>query len=343
MNPLHSRHTGIRPWLYPGIGLLVLLLFAADLMSGSVAIPWRQVLAGFSGDGGPDPVYRDILLRLRLPRAATALLAGAALSLCGLQMQTLFRNPLADPYILGISSGAGLGVACFVMGSAWLGSGILSGFGTVSAAWAGALAFTLLILWASARLKDNLSLLIFGVMLGSVGSAVISLLQYVSDAESLKNYVLWSMGSFSGLSGGQVLLLAALVTAGTGISLSNIKALNALLLGETYAHSLGMNLHRLRWKILLSVALLAGSVTAFCGPIGFIGIAVPHIARMLFRDADHRRLMPATLLLGCAVMLLADIIAQWPGSSAIIPINTVCALLGIPVIILIILKQKHEA
>jgi iron complex transport system permease protein len=217
----------------------------------------------------------------------------------------------------------------------------MDGASAILPAWAGAFLFTALILWASARLKDNLSLLIFGVMLGSVGSAIISLLQYISKAEALKNYVLWSMGSFSGTDLQQVGILAGLCLVGILLSFSNIKNLNVLYSGEQYAISLGLSPRRMRRRILLAVAILAGSTTAFCGPIGFVGIAVPHIARILLRDADHRRLMPATLLCGCAIMLLADCIAQLPGSTGIIPINTVTALLGIPVILIIILKQPE--
>lgn len=341
--PGRRRHA--QGLLYGFIGLAIVGLFVLDLYSGTASISLKEVLLTLVGKGSGNALFENILFQFRLPRALTALLAGAALSLCGLQMQTLFRNPLADPYILGISSGSGLGVGVFLMGlSAWGLHSLpswLTGATTILPAWAGAFLFTALILWASSRLKDNLSLLIFGVMLGSVGSAVISLLQYVSQAEALKNYVLWSMGSFSGTDLSQVGILAGLTLVGIVLSFSNTKNLNVLHLGEQYAISLGLSPKKMRRRILLAVAILAGSTTAFCGPIGFVGIAVPHIARILFRDADHRRLLPATLLTGCCVMLLADCIAQLPGSSGIIPINTVCALLGIPVILMIILKQPE--
>lgn len=331
--------------LYGLLSLTIVVLFVLDLYSGTATISMNELLHTLLGTGNGNTLHENILLQFRLPRALTALLAGAALSLCGLQMQTLFRNPLADPYILGISSGSGLGVGFFLMGlSAWgIHSlpGWMDGASAILPAWAGAFLFTALILWASARLKDNLSLLIFGVMLGSVGSAIISLLQYISKAEALKNYVLWSMGSFSGTDLQQVGILAGLCLVGILLSFSNIKNLNVLYSGEQYAISLGLSPRRMRRRILLAVAILAGSTTAFCGPIGFVGIAVPHIARILLRDADHRRLMPATLLCGCAIMLLADCIAQLPGSTGIIPINTVTALLGIPVILMIILKQPE--
>lgn len=274
----------------------------------------------------------------------TALLTGTALSVCGLQMQTLFRNPLADPYILGISSGAGLGVALFTMGFSAFGitfsSSLLSSIGTVASAWLGAFGVTLLILLVSGKLKDNISLLIFGIMTASVSGALISLIQYFSSSSDLKLYVLWTMGSFSGLSYTKIGIMSILVITGLAISIYNIKDLNALLLGEAYAKSLGVNIKMTRARILVATTLLAGSVTAFCGPVGFIGIAVPHIARMTFRDANHKTLLPATAIIGASLMLLADSISQVPGRPEVLPINTVSALIGIPVIFAIIFKNK---
>lgn len=307
-------------------------------------LPVKDIFGALSGGDAPGFV-KDIIFTYRLPKVITALLAGAALSVCGLQMQTLFRNPLADPYILGISSGAGLGVAVFVMGFSAFGinisQGLLSNIGIAASAWSGAFGVTLLLLLVSSRLKDNISLLIFGIMLGSVVSALISLLQYFSASSALKVFILWTMGSFAGLNPLQLQIMFILILAGSVISVRNIKDLNALLAGELYAKSLGVNLERTRRRILVATTLLAGSVTAFCGPIGFIGIAVPHIARLIFRNANHRILLPATALIGSAVMILADTIAQLPGQSGVIPINTVSALIGVPVILYIILKSSR--
>ncbi len=315
-----------------------------NLILGSVILPFKDILSALSGGDAPGFV-EDIIFTYRLPKLLTALLAGAALSVCGLQMQTLFRNPLADPYILGISSGAGLGVAIFVMGFSAFGinisQGLFSNLGIAASAWVGAFGVTLLLLLVSSRLKDNVSLLIFGIMLGSVVSAIISLLQYFSASSALKVFILWTMGSFAGLNPLQLWIMFVLVLAGFAISVRNIKDLNALLAGETYAKSLGVNLERTRKRILVATTLLAGSVTAFCGPIGFIGIAVPHIARLVFRDANHRVLVPATALIGSVIMVFADTVAQLPGQSGVIPINTVSALIGVPVILYIILKSTR--
>jgi iron complex transport system permease protein len=274
----------------------------------------------------------------------TALLAGMALSVCGVQMQTLFRNPLADPYVLGISSGAGLGVAFFVMGTSALGTYTpfpwLSDLGTAAFAWIGALAVMLLIVAASKRLKSNMTLLVLGIMIGSAGSALIGLIQYFSDAPALKSYVLWTMGSLGNVTGNRLLIMSGLCLTGLLISVFNIKDLNVLLMGEQYARSLGIKLSWVRNKIFVATTLLAGSVTAFCGPIGFIGIAVPHISRMIFNNANHRIMIPASALTGSCMMILADIISQLPGSQSVLPVNTVAALMGIPVIIYVIFKNR---
>jgi len=267
------------------------------------------------------------------------------LSVCGVQMQTLFRNPLADPYVMGISSGGGLGVAFFVMGSSLFSIGQRSvpwlfDLGTAAFSWLGALAVMLLVMAASRRLKSNMSLLILGIMIGSAASALIGLIQYFSDAPALKSYMLWTMGSFGNVTGDRLLIMTALCLSGLLLSVYNIKDLNVLLMGEQYAQNLGISLSRVRNRIFLATTLLAGSVTAFCGPIGFIGIAVPHMARMLFRNANHRVMIPASALTGACVMILADIISQLPGTQSVLPVNTVAALMGIPVIIYVIFKNR---
>jgi len=273
-------------------------------------------------------------------------MVGVSLSVSGLQMQTVFRNPLADPYVLGISSGAGLGVALFVLGTGfWMASGALlwlKEFGTAAAGFIGAMSTLAIILMISVRLRNAMTILIFGIMIGGAVSAVVGLLQYFSTASSLRMYVLWTMGSFSNVSPQQLSLLFASVVVGLIIAILSIKNLNALLPGDTYAQSTGMNVRRARSIIFISAGLLAGSVTAFCGPIGFIGIAVPHVARRTFRDANHVLLIPASILIGACVMLLSDIISQLPGSGNVLPINTITALMGIPVILLIIFRTQRN-
>ena len=323
--------------------LLLLLFMIADIFLGSVRLPAAEVWSALLSEESSDFVYK-IVWNFRIPKMITALLAGMALSVCGVQMQTLFRNPLADPYVLGISSGAGLGVAFFVMGTSLFGIQALipwlSDLGTAAFAWIGALSVMLLIVAASKRLKSNMTLLILGVMIGSAGSALIGLIQYFSNAPALKSYILWTMGSFGNVTGNRLLIMSGLCLTGLLISVFNIKDLNVLLMGEQYARNLGINISWVRNRIFVATTLLAGSVTAFCGPIGFIGIAVPHISRMIFNNANHRIMIPASALTGSCMMILADIISQLPGSQRVVPVNTVTALMGIPVIIYVIFKNR---
>ena len=314
--------------------VLLAIVFAADLVLGSAGLGLEEL---FSTDVG-----RDILFSFRLPKALVAMVCGAALAVCGLQMQTLFRNPLADPYILGVSSGAGLGVALYLMGTSLLGASksmLVNSLGSAGAALAGALLVTLLLLYVSGRVKGSLTLLVFGVMIGFIASAMVNLLQYASNAHSLKAYVLWTMGSFAALDGIQITVLFVLVALGLILAVWNIKDLNAMLPGEEYAAAVGLNIKRIRTRILISTTLLSGAVTAFCGPVGFLGIAVPHIARFIFRNADHRVLLPSSALLGAVLTVFADTLSELPGTGSVIPINTVAALLGIPVIIAILLRR----
>ncbi|MBP5391910.1 MAG: iron ABC transporter permease [Bacteroidales bacterium] len=307
---------------------------AADLVLGSASLSVRDL---FTTDLG-----KDILVNFRIPKAVVALVSGMALAVCGLQMQTLFRNPLADPYILGVSSGAGLGVALYIMGTSLMGGGggsVLNSLGSAGAALAGAAVVTVLIMYVSNRVKGSLTLLIFGVMIGFIASALVNLLQYTSNAHSLKAYVLWTMGSFAALDWLKIGILCALVLIGLVLAVMNIKDLNAILPGDSYASSMGLDVKRIRMRILVSTTLLSGAVTAFCGPIGFLGIAVPHIARFIFRNADHRVLLPASALLGGCLTLLADTLSELPGTGSVIPINTVAALLGIPVILVILFRK----
>ena len=318
-------------------------LFLLDLMTGDVTLPAADVWAALTGSGD-DALTAHIVRSVRLVRGVVAVLVGLSLSVSGLQMQTLFRNPLADPYILGVSASAGLGVALFIMGGSALGinlgSAAFQTFGIAGAAMAGSILLLLLILAVSEKLKDNLSLLIFGIMVSSIASALINLLQYASNESALKMYVVWTLGSFTGLKSSQLLILAVLSVAGIILSVYNIKDLNAIMLGEQYADAAGINTKRVKIRIIVATTLLAGGITAFCGPIGFIGIAVPHIARMIYKDADHKVLIPASAILGGGMMLIADTLSQLPESGNIIPINTMAALLGIPVIFAIIIKNR---
>ena len=316
---------------------LVVVLFAADMMVGSVGISAKDVLAALMGGG--DPVTRKIVIDIRLMKAIGAILAGAALSVSGLQMQTLFRNPLAGPYVLGVSSGASLGVALFILGAPLLGIGgsaWLSTVGVAGAAWIGAAAILAVVAAVSQRIKDIMVILILGMMASSGVSAIVQILQYMSNEEALKSFVIWTMGSLGDVTTSQLALVAPAIIAGLIISVSVIKPLNLLLLGESYARTMGLNIRRTRSLILLSTTLLAGTVTAFCGPIGFIGLAIPHVARILFCDADHRTLLPAAALTGAVSLLICDIISK----ILVLPVNTITALLGIPIVIWVVIRNK---
>ena len=319
-------------------GVLAAVLFVVDLSVGAVPIPIREVLAALTGSGN-DPVTTKIILNIRLLKAVVALLAGAALAVSGLQMQTLFRNPLAGPYVLGISSGASLGVAIFLLGAPLLGltgHPLISTLGIAGAAWIGSALILMLIAAVSRRIKDIMVILILGMMFSSGVGAVVQILQYLSNEAALKSFVVWTMGSLGEVTLGQLGLLLPAVVLGLVLAVAVIKPLNLLLLGENYARTMGLDIRRSRQLIFLSTTLLAGTVTAFCGPIGFIGLAVPHVARILFADADHRILVPASILTGIVVMLLCDVLAK----LLTFPINTITALLGIPIVIWVVIRNK---
>lgn len=325
------------------LALLLVLLFVASLLLGSVSLQVKEVLGVLFGQEA-DPQTRILVTHFRLPKAITALIVGAALSASGLQMQTLFRNPLAGPYVLGISSGASLGVSLFLLGAPLLevsvASETLRNIGVVGSAWVGAALILAVIMAVSVRLKDIMAILILGMMFGSAASAIVQILQYLSPDSALKSFVVWTMGSLSGVSLQQLGIMSGIVVAGLALSIYLIKPLNLLLLGENYARTMGLNIRWIRFLLFASTTLLAGTVTAFCGPIGFIGIAVPHVARMLTGNADHRILMPASMLMGSVTMLLCDIIAQLPGHEMVLPVNTITALLGIPIIVLVIVRNR---
>lgn len=317
----------------------VAVLFAADIAVGSVSIPIRDVWAALTG-GECDPTTARIIRDIRLMKAVVALVAGASLAVSGLQMQTLFRNPLAGPYVLGVSSGASLGVALFILGAPMLGltgHAWLSSLGVAGAAWIGAAATLALVAAISTRIKDIMVILILGMMISSGVSAIVQILQYLSAEEALKSFVVWTMGSLGDVTATQLALLLPAVAAGAALGVAAIKSLNMLLLGENYARSMGLDLRRSRSIILLSTTLLAGTVTAFCGPIGFIGLAMPHVARVIFRNADHRTLMPAAALTGAASLLLCDMVAK----LLALPVNSITALLGIPVVVWVVVRNRN--
>ena len=323
--------------LFALLAVLCAVLFVVDVAVGSISIPFADVVNVLLGKGSAE--MRSIVLDIRLVRALTAILAGAALSVSGLQMQILFRNPLAGPYVLGVSAGASLGVALFLLGAPLLGVAIspaLQSIGTAGAAWIGSAVVLLLVVALSRRIKDIMVMLILGIMLSSGVGAVVEILQYFSNEASLKSYVVWTMGSLGDITANQLALLAPIVMAGLAMAVATIKPMNMLLAGERYAASMGLNISRTRTVVLTATTLLAGTVTAFCGPIGFVGIAVPHIARMLFRSADHRILLPGTILAGVVMLLVGDIVAKYFA----LPINTITALMGIPIVIYIVTRRR---
>lgn len=307
-----------------------------DLASGSVAIPLRDVAAALTGGECPRATAR-IVIDIRLIKAIVALISGMALSVSGLQMQTLFRNPLAGPYVLGISSGASLGVAVFILGAPLLGlPSEITSIGTAGAAWIGAAAVLAVIGAVSHRVKDIMVILILGMMFSSGVSAVVQILQYLSRDESLKAFVIWTMGSLGDVTGRQLWIITAATVMGLILAVATVKPLNLLLFGEEYALSMGLDIRRSRTLVFISTTLLAGTVTAFCGPIGFIGLAIPHVARMAFADSDHRVLLPGAALTGGAVMLMCDIISK----LLTLPINAITALLGIPIVVWVVWKHS---
>jgi iron complex transport system permease protein len=324
---------------------MLILFFILDLFLGSVSIKPGEIIKAIFNNS--DDTTKIILTQFRLPKAVTALLVGIALSISGLQMQTLFRNPMAGPYVLGLSSGASLGVAFVILGfSADLSPESIKGFGNwaiAAASWTGAGLVMLLIMMISSRVKNIMTVLILGIMLSSAISAIVSIMQYFSNETMLKAYIIWTMGSLGNLTASQLNVMLLSVLIGVILSLISVKMLNALLLGEDYAKSIGLDVRRSRYVIIAGTSILAGTITAFCGPIGFIGIAVPHLARIIFRTSDHKVLIPGTILAGAIIMLVSDIISQMPGSDNVLPVNSVTALIGIPVVVWVILRdQKYR-
>jgi iron complex transport system permease protein len=326
------------------IGLLfaLIMLFMADILLGSTDLAASEVFRSLFGQGSRQGEM--IVMQFRLPRAFTALFAGAAMSVSGLIMQTLFRNPLAGPDVLGISSGAGLGVALTVLAFSPLFSFVADnapgGWSLILAACAGAGAVMIIILTVSLRMQDIMTVLIVGLLLASAISAAVSLMQYFSNETALKTYVIWTMGNLGNISWQQLRAMAIASTAGMFLAFMMVKPLNAMLMGETFSRTVGVRMKRTRVILLVAASVLAGSVTAFCGPLAFIGVAVPHITRLLLGTTDHRILMPGVAMTGAAILLLSDIISTAPGGGHIIPVNTVTSLIGIPVVLWIILGRR---
>ena len=335
-------------------GVKMLLLVAAiavllvvNVLIGTVHIPLGDVVSILTG-GTSDEIWTNIVLKSRLPQALTAVVAGAALAVSGLQMQTVFRNPLAGPSVLGISNGAALGVACVVLVSGQWGGVALSRMGYLGdaamtvAAIVGALAVLMLITWIAVRVKGNVTLLIIGVMIGYLANAIIGVLKFLSPEEDVKAFVVWGLGSFSRVSGEETVLFVVMTAILLPLAFLLVKPMNLLLLGDRYAANLGLNIRRSRMMVIASSGVLVALVTAYCGPIMFIGLAVPHLARALFRTSDHRTLMPATMLCGAALALLCNLIARMPGFEGALPVNSVTALVGAPIIGMVIFRRRKS-
>lgn len=330
--------------IYIGIAVSILLLFGLNLTTGSVQIPFTDVLDILCGRFAGKESWQYIILENRLPQALTALLCGASLSACGLMLQTAFRNPLAGPDVFGISSGAGLGVALVMLllgGTVSTSLFTVSGFlAILTAAFLGAITVTALILFLSTLVRNSVLLLIVGIMVGYVSSSAVSLLNFFASEEGVKSYMVWGMGNFGGVSMSHIPLFSLLCLVGITAALLLVKPLNILLLGPQYAESLGISTRRLRNLLLLIVGLLTAITTAFCGPISFIGLAIPHIARLLFRTDNHQVLLPGTILTGAAIALLCNFICFLPGEMGVIPLNAVTPLIGAPVIIYVIIQRR---
>ena len=324
--------------------LFILILFGLNLLIGSVNVPFKCVMGIIVGNKTENELWNYIVIENRLPQALTALCCGGALSASGLMLQTAFRNPLAGPGIFGINSGAALAVAVvmlFLGGSVSIETVNLSGFTAILfASFVGAMAVTFIILAFSTRVRNNVSLLIIGIMIGYLASSVISLLNFFATDQGVKSYLIWGLGSFGGVSLGNIPFFCTMVLVGLVCSLVLVKPLNALTLGEQYAQSLGVNVARTRFLLLAITGLLTAVTTAFCGPIAFIGLAVPHLARLLTGTEDHRTLLPATILLGCGVALLCSLLCYLPPNGSIIPINAITPLIGAPVIVYIMMKRR---
>lgn len=323
------------------LGLIVLFLFMLDIISGQIFISFSDIYKSFIKDSGQD-VLKSIILEIRIPKAIAAVVIGGGLAVSGLLLQTLFRNPLADPYILGISSGASLGVAIFMMagGYSLLQFAFLGVFSSALFASLGAFFITFLVISLASKVKNTVSLLLIGVMFGSLTTSVVALLQYFTKAELLQLFQIWTFGSLNAISWSHLSVIIPVVFTGIIASIGLIIPLNSILLNEKYASSLGVNIKKLRVQIIVITSLITGVTTAFAGPVGFVGMAVPHLSRNLLDSTNHRRLIPYSFFIGAALLLLCDILSQLPVFNTVIPINSVLALFGAPVVIWVIIKSS---
>ncbi|CAN1565755.1 FepD ABC-type Fe3+-siderophore transport system, permease component [Flavobacteriaceae bacterium] len=335
-----KRNTILFSLLFLGL----IFLFFVNISLGSITIPFKEIYTSLTGGQSSKSTWEYIIISYRLPKAITAVLVGMGLSISGLLMQTLFRNPLAGPYVLGLSSGASLGVAFVILGASllppFLSVILLSPYGIVLASTLGSTTVLLLVLLVSQRLRDTMAILIVGLMFGSFTSAIVGVLTYFSSAEQLQKFTFWSMGNLGNLSWSSIIILSVCVLLGLFLSLLSIKPLNALLLGENYAKSMGLNFNKARLIIILATSILAGSITAYAGPIAFIGLAVPHIAKLVFQTSNHSVLFWSTLLFGAAIMLVCDVVSQMPGMEVTLPINAITSILGAPVVIWLLVRKR---
>lgn len=330
--------------LFSSLSLTLLLTLLLNISLGQVAIPMKEVFSSLFGGNASKETWEYIIVNFRLPKAITAILVGIGLSISGLMMQTLFRNPLAGPYVLGLSSGSSLGVAFVILGSGFLpavfSQFLLSSYGIILASCIGSSLVLVMILIVSQRLRDTMSILIVGLMFSSFTGAIVSVFAYFSSAEQLQKYTFWSMGSIGNISWLNIWILSVCVCSGLLLSLLSLKSLDALLLGENYAKSMGLNISKARYIIIFATSILAGSITAFAGPIAFIGLAVPHLGKLLFQTSNHKVLFFATLLIGSILMLFCDTISQMPGFDFTLPINAITSIIGAPVVIWLIVNKK---
>jgi iron complex transport system permease protein len=330
--------------LFSSLLLLLLLTLLCNISLGQLAIPVKEIFKSLFGGNASKDTWEYIIINFRLPKAIVAILVGMGLSISGLLMQTLFRNPLAGPYVLGLSSGSSLGVAMVILGAGMVptfaAEFLLSSYGIILASCLGSFFVLIMVLIVSRKLRDTMTILIVGMMFSSFTSAIVGVLTYFTSAEQLQKYTFWSMGSIGNVSWQNILILAIAVIIGLLLSLVSLKPLDALLLGENYARSLGLNISKTRYIIIIATSILAGSITAFAGPIAFIGLAVPHLAKLLFQTSNHKILFWSTLLIGAIIMLFCDMVSQLPGFDFTLPINAITSIIGAPIVIWLLVRKK---
>lgn len=330
--------------LFSSLLLLLLLSLLLNISLGQVAIPIKDIFKSLLGENASKDTWEYIIINFRLPKAIVAILVGIGLSISGLLMQTLFRNPLAGPYVLGLSSGSSLGVAFVILGAGMLptffSDFLMSSYGIILASCLGSFMVLIMVLIVSRRLRDTMTILIVGLMFSSFSSAIVGVLTYFTSAEKLQKYTFWSMGSIGNVSWQNILILTIAVFIGLLLSVVSLKPLDALLLGENYARSMGLNISKTRYTIIIATSILAGSITAFAGPIAFIGLAVPHLSKLLFQTSNHKILFWSTLLIGAIIMLFCDMVSQLPGFDFTLPINAITSIIGAPIVIWLIVRKK---